>query len=274
MNWLILGGTTEARLFTEQACAEIVRGDLSLGNHGTEPTLIYSVAGRVRQPQLPCRVISGGFSAGGGLQRYLQVEAIQGILDFTHPFAARISTAAVAAARAQGIPCWRFRRPPWRARAGDRWQCFSTRDDLWQALGHFKSILLTLGQLTPAEWEALLSVVTPGQGQRLVIRTAVAPGMTLPEGVEWLQAIGPFCLEDEIRLLTNAQIDVLVTKNSGGQATQAKLNAARQLQVPVLMLDRPVLPPADHEFETIEQGLNDLKHYLTQTEHAGYPDVF
>ena len=100
MNLLLLGGTAEAK----QLARDLQQQGIAL---------IYSLVGLVRQPQLDCRVISGGFSARGGLRRFIEDEAVDAILDVTHPYAQRMSDHAVEVARQCGIPIWRYQRPPW-----------------------------------------------------------------------------------------------------------------------------------------------------------------
>lgn len=256
MRWLLLGGTADARRVAEAL-------------HQRGVTVIYSVAGLVRTPKIPCRVVCGGFTQFGGLQRYIKQQAIDAILDITHPFAQKMSSTAVAAARACSIPCWRFHRQAWPQRAGDRWQKFSGWSDLIPALADKRSVFLTAGQLTQERLDTLVQLPVKQSGaapelevkpepalkpeleqgpRRFILRTAVEPTIRLPANMHWIKAIGPFSESDERALMTEYQVDVLVSKNSGGNATVAKLSVARELGIPVLMLQRPVLPEADAEF--------------------------
>ena len=230
-NILILGGTADGRKLASR-----------LHQHGV--SVIYSVAGLVRMPDVDCKVVSGGFSQFGGLEAYIKAQAISVILDVTHPYAQTMSTTAVNTAKALKIPCWRFHREAWQAEEGDNWQLFQQWDALNQNLIQYSSVFLTCGQLTQQQVDSLAS----NTQQRSMLRTAVEPKHELPNNMQWIKAIGPFSLDDELALMQKHNVDVLVSKNSGGDSTAAKLHAARKMNIPVLMLDRPELPAADREF--------------------------
>lgn len=261
MKLLLLGGTADARKVTreleEQGLLQISGAD----KDGLQ--LIYSIAGLVRTPQVPCEVISGGFSQYGGLQVYLEENGIDAILDVTHPFAKRMSNTAVAAARQCNIPCWRFHRPAWTKQAGDRWQLFDGWQELIPALSGKKSVLLTAGQLDQALLDQLVEQAED-QSQQLILRTAAPPRAELPGSVLWIKAVGPFNEADELALMQQHQVDAVVSKNSGGAATEAKLAAARQLGIEVLMLQRPAFDAADQQFSTVIDCVDWLKQQLGQ----------
>ena len=251
MRLLILGGTADGRQL-----AEIL--------HRQGVPLIYSVAGLVRTPKVGCEVVSGGFSQFGGLEEYSQQQEITAILDATHPYAAKISATAVSAAKSCGIPCWRFYRESWQETSADSWKRFSKWKDLIAALSNENRLFLTVGQI---EQEYLEQLASKSEG--VLLRTAVAPKINLPSNVEWIKAIGPFAEEDEYTLMQQYNIDALVSKNSGGDSTVAKLFAARKLKIPVYMLERPVLETADKIFndkKCCEQYvLNQFSQVTTKT---------
>ena len=227
---LILGGTAEAKTLAN-----------ALYRQGLD--ISYSIAGLVRQPDLPCKVISGGFSQYGGLAEYLRKNKIDAVLDITHPFAEKISKAAQSAARQNDIPYWRFVRPEWQALEDDQWRLFSDLKKLQATLQHYQSIFFTIGQLDESWLQKLEQI-----NSHILVRTAVPPKHPLPSNFQWIQGIPPFALADEIALMQQHTIDCLVSKNSGGDKTYAKLEAARKLGIEVLMLERPGLPQADVEF--------------------------
>ncbi|MGK0500596.1 MAG: precorrin-6A/cobalt-precorrin-6A reductase, partial [Oceanicoccus sp.] len=117
MNLLILGGTADGR-------------KLATSLHQQGVSVIYSVAGLVRMPDVDCQVVSGGFSQFGGLISYIKQQSITAILDVTHPYAQIMSATAVDVAKACDIPCWRFHRAAWQPEAGDNWQLFQQWDKL------------------------------------------------------------------------------------------------------------------------------------------------
>jgi precorrin-6A/cobalt-precorrin-6A reductase len=218
---LLLGGTSDARRLAKP-----------LIDQGIE--VVYSVAGLVRMPDLDCQVISGGFSDKGGLQHYLMAQQIAAVLDATHPYAVNISASAVAACQALGLNYWRFDRPPWSAQADDHWININDWQQLLAACKGFKKPFLTLGQVAQQPLDSIAQ-----HSEQVLYRTAVSGASTLADNVLWHKAIGPFDEQSEIALFKQHDIDVLVSKNAGGQATQAKLGAARALKIPVIMFARP-----------------------------------
>ena len=214
--------------------------------------LTYSLAGRVRhQPELPCKVRTGGFGGVEGLTDFLRQGDFERLIDATHPYAAQISHHAVLAAGQAGIPVWAYRRPPWQPEVGDDWRWIRDWSALSAALTGFHRPFFTIG-LEPLNHIQTLNhrpTIPPDQYwlvRCLEARPAPVSRLTV------LNATGPFNLGEELELLQRWRADVLVSKNSGGSAVAAKLKAARLLKIPVLMLQRPELPAADAEFEAVE----------------------
>ena len=235
MKLLILGGTADAR-------------HLATAIHQLQPALelVYSVAGLVRQPQVPATVVSGGFSQFGGLNTYCQQQHIDGIVNTTHPFSVTMGQHAEQTCNALGLPYWRFLRPQWQQKSGDDWRLFSHTAALLRALSSYPRILLTLGQIGPAE----LALLNPKQ--HVWLRTAVKPKHPLPTNVTWIKAIGPFAEAPELALLKHHNIQAMASKNSGGSSTEAKLSAARTLKLPVFMLQRPsIIGPVEQQFDVL-----------------------
>lgn len=225
---LLLGGVTEALAMARQ-----------LG-----PRHVYSLAGIGRVPQgLQCQVRVGGYGGVEGLTRYLREAGITLLIDATHPYAAQISRNAASAARNVGIPCWALRRPAWQAQAGDDWREVEDWAGLIEALKPFRRPLFTLGR-EPLQH---LDEIPPEQFWTLRALEA-CPGN---ERCEVIGARGPFHIEDERALFQRRHIDVLISKNSGSVATEPKLEVARELGVPVLVLKRPILPEVDRAFDSL-----------------------
>lgn len=255
MNILLLGGTSDARKLVQA----LDQSGL-LASH----RLIYSVAGLVRIPELPCEVISGGFSKRGahGLSGCRADRPAAGC-DPSLCLSDEYNGADQC--QSTGIPCWRFHREPWQAGEGDRWRLFSDWQALLRATRDYRSILLTAGQLTQADID-WLAAQAQSNAQQQVLRTAAPPQAELHSAMQWLKAIGPFRLEQERALLQQYKTDLLISKNSGGAATQAKLSAARELGIEVFMLERPELPPADRLFHTIERCAAAVAAYCHNTD--------
>lgn len=225
---LLLGGVTEALAIARR-----------LG-----PEHVYSLAGVGRVPQdLACTVRVGGYGGAEGLAAYLREARITLLIDATHPYAAQISRNAASAARNAGIPCWALRRPAWQAQAGDDWREVEDWAGLIDALKPFRRPLFTLGR-EPLQH---LDEIPPEQFWTLRALEA-CPGN---ERCEVIGARGPFHIEDERALFQRRHIDVLISKNSGSVATEPKLEVARELGVPVLVLKRPTLPEVDRTFDSL-----------------------
>ncbi len=224
---LILGGTTEGR---ELAAAATARG----------LPVISSLAGRVSNPQLPVgEVRIGGFGGVDGLVDYLRERQLTALVDATHPFAAGMTGHAAQAARRTGVPLLVLRRPAWTPVAGDRWHVVPDLAAAAAAVtaltGLDGRVLLTTGRQGVAAFAGL--------PQRFWLRAVEPPRPDdVPARYELLLDRGPFDLDGERALLRRLAIDVLVTKNSGGPMTAAKLTAARELALPVVMVARPPLP--------------------------------
>jgi len=249
MRLLILGGTTEAT-----ALGRAVAGDARIDG-------AISLAGRTRHPlpqPLPVRV--GGFGGVEGLATYLREHRIDALIDATHPFAARMTAHAVAAARATNTPLLVVLRPPWRPGERDRWTMVPDMQAAAAALGPApRRVFLTVGQKD-------LSPFGAAPQHHYVLRSVdPPPPEALPPDVVVIAARGPFAEADESSLLSERRIDVIVTKNSGGTATEAKLAAARALGLPVVMVERPPPPPA-RTVATVAEAL----HWL-ERRHAAAP---
>ncbi len=223
---LILGGTSEA--------SELAR--LIAGDRRFAPTL--SLAGATAQPAWsPIVRRIGGFGGADGLACYLRQSATTHLVDATHPFAARITANAHRAAEAAGVRLLRLRRPAWTPMPGDHWQLVADMQSACDALGPApRRVLLTVGRQD-------LDAFRAATQHWYLARSIDPPAEPLP-GCEIVLARGPYDLGEELELLASRRIDVLVTKNSGGAATRAKLDAARTLGLPVVMVARPEEPQA------------------------------
>lgn len=232
---LLLGGVTEALAIAR-----------TLG-----PGHVYSLAGVGRVPtDLRCQVRVGGYGGAEGLAAYIRTEGISLLVDATHPYAAQISANAALATQLAGIECWALRRPAWHPQPGDDWRDVGDWAELMHALAAFQRPLFTLGR------EPLQHLQEIPPHQHWTLRALEAyPGT---ERCEIIGARGPFCLEEERGLFATRRIDVLVSKNSGSGATEPKLQVARELGLPVLVLKRPLLVEVERAFDRIEDLLAAL----------------
>jgi precorrin-6A/cobalt-precorrin-6A reductase len=242
---LILGGTSEAR-----ALAAALRDRDGLD-------ILLSLAGRTENPSTqPVSVRIGGFGGTEGLAAFLAEGKFDLLVDATHPFAARISANAAEAARTSAVPAIALRRPQWREEPGDRWIQFSTIPAAIAALGIVpRRVFLATGRQEAHAAEAaahhfyLVRSVDP-----------VTPPLALGNATFILDR-GPFVLDAELALLREYRIDAIVAKNSGGDATYAKIEAARVLGIDVFMIGRAATP-AMETVETVGEALAAIDHRL------------
>jgi len=232
---LLLGGTAEAR-----ALAARLHPDVDV---------ISSLAGRVPDPALPVgQVRIGGFGGVEGMAKWLRDERIDAVVDATHPFAATITANAALACRQLGLPGVVLARPPWPP--GRATIVGSDVEAAGVVVGKgYSRVFLTTGR---SGTTAFVDVEA-----WFLIRAVTAPDPdTLPARHELLLSRGPYRYEDEVRLMREHRIDALVTKNSGGDMTRAKLEAADELGVVVVMVDRPALPAGVPTVSTVEDAAN------------------
>ncbi|MDE1181727.1 cobalt-precorrin-6A reductase [Paraburkholderia sp.] len=232
---LLLGGTGDA---------------LRIARH-LGPNDVYSLAGLGKVPHdLPCAVRIGGFGGVEGLTRYIVQERIGLLVDATHPYAAQMSANAAAASGATNVPCWALRRAAWDAQEGDDWRMVGDWAELVAALKPFARPLFTVGREPLAHlheipshqfWTVRMLDQHPGNARARI-----------------LDARGPYTAEGERALFTSGAFDVIVSKNSGGAATEAKLDVARERGLPVIMQRRPVLPPVQRAFSGITRLIDAL----------------
>lgn len=222
---LVLGGTAEARELAAALAGEV--------------RVVTSLAGRVANPRLPeGEVRVGGFGGPDALARWLTDHDVRAVVDATHPFAERIGTSAVTAAKKAGVPLLRLQRPGWQPQDGDDWRWVDTLDEAAGLVGTLgERAFLTSGRQGLAAFAGCT-------GTWFLARCVDPPEPPLPPKIEILLDRGPYPLAKEKALLSDYRIDVLVTKDSGGSMTAAKLVAARERGIPVVVVRRPPRPAA------------------------------
>jgi precorrin-6A/cobalt-precorrin-6A reductase len=240
---LILGGTGEA--------VALARG--ALVRFGDSVAVTTALAGRTRNPgPIAGEVRIGGFGGAAGLASYVVDRRVDRLIDATHPFAAAISRAARLAAERTGVPRLVLRRPPWRRHPLDR----------WIEVDSLAAAALLVGRVGRRAWLTLgagpLAAFAPATGVDFVVRLIDRPREKLPlPRCEVVLGRGPFSVAEERHLLRHYAIDVVVSRASGGAATEAKLIAARELGLPVIMVRRPPPEPGS-AVETVEAALDWL----------------
>jgi precorrin-6A/cobalt-precorrin-6A reductase len=225
---LVLGGTGEAR---ELAAALAGRTDVEV---------VSSLAGRVRDPRMPVgRARVGGFGGVEGLVEWLRAERVDAVVDATHPFAATMTAAAVTACRSTNVPLLVLRRPGWTAEPGDHWHRVPTLAAAAEVLPRLgERVFLTTGRTGLAAFAGL-------QRHWFLVRAVDPPEPPVPARMRLVLDRGPFTLDGERALFAEHRIQVLVTKDSGGPMTAAKLVVARERGIPVVLQDRPPPPNAE-----------------------------
>lgn len=248
MRVLLLGGTSEARQLTERL----------LGDPHYD--VVLSLAGRTAQPDLleglPVRI--GGFGGVAGLAAHIARERFDYVIDATHPFAAQISANAVSACVEVNVPLLALERPAWAQERGDTWMCFDTVEEAVAALPKTpQRIFSGLGRLS-------LSALAAAPQHHYVIRVIDPIQEPLPfPNATVICARGPFKREDDLALLRAHNIECVLSKNSGGDAAYAKIAAARDLGIPVFMIERPMIPRR-RTVASVVQAMTELDtHYAS-----------
>ncbi|MCR9214500.1 MAG: cobalt-precorrin-6A reductase [Proteobacteria bacterium] len=222
---LLLGGTEEAvrlnHLLSERA----------------ELSVVTSLAGRTSAPTaLNGEVITGGFGGQEGLETFLTEKSVDYIIDATHPFASQITNSAFMACQKLGINYLRLDRPPWPEKQDDIWIKARNVEEAADKHETYSRIFLSIGRQELTAFQQL-------SNKQFLVRSIEAVAFNPPAStVRFIQARGPFSLAAELELFKEYQIEVLVSKNSGGDATYAKIAAARELGLPVIMIERPEGP--------------------------------
>jgi precorrin-6A/cobalt-precorrin-6A reductase len=242
MRALILGGTGDANQLADRFVRENVDA-------------VYSYAGRTQIPlphSLPTRI--GGFGGVAGLADFIREQRITHVVDATHPFAAEMSRHAVEACGATAIPLLALQRAPWNRTAGDHWIEVGDIDAAVAALPEKSArVFLAIGRQHLAPFSA-----KPQHAYTL--RFVDAPDEALPfPNAEIIVSRGPFTLEGDRDLMRSRGIEFLVARNSGGTGARAKIDAARELGLPVIMIERPALPDRP-SVESVEEVLAWLAH--------------
>lgn len=242
-----MGGTTEA---SHLAQALFARGD----------DAVFSYAGRTAAPVAqPLQTRVGGFGGVDGLTAYLRNTEISAVIDATHPFAAQMSKNAILACERANVPLAAFERASWRAEPEDCWEHVADINAAVTALPDTpKRVFLAIGKQHLAAFAAR-------QQHHYLVRLVDAPQDSLPlDNVDIVLARGPFEVTNDRALMQTHGIDLVVAKNSGGIGARAKLEAARSLGLPVLMIDRPEVP-ARASFAQ----LDDILHWLDHSARLG-----
>lgn len=233
MRLLLLGGTAEARALAAALPAGI--------------EVISSLAGRVPHPALPVgQVRIGGFGGADGLRRWLTDHGVDAVIDATHPFASTITAHAAAACAELGLPYLLLARPAWDP-GGALPVASNTQAAESVAARGFARVFVTTGRSGVAAFA--------DSAAWFLIRVVTAPEpASLPRRHHILVSRGPYGYDDEIALMREHRVDALVTKNSGGRMTRAKLDAAAALNIPVVMVQRPPLPAGVHTASSLEEA--------------------
>jgi precorrin-6A/cobalt-precorrin-6A reductase len=242
MRALLLGGTGDANALAQA----LIRARIDA---------IYSYAGRTQIPlphALPTR--TGGFGGVAGLADYIRHEAITHVIDATHPFAAEMSRRAVEACAATNTPLIALERTPWVRMPGDNWIDVADIDAAVTALPDAPArVFLAIGRQHIAPFAA-----KPQHAYTLRFVDAPDDALPLPNA-EMIVSRGPFTLEGDRELMASRRINFIVARNSGGSGARAKIDAARELGIPVITIARPVLPKRPR-VESVEAVMAWLGH--------------
>lgn len=237
MRVLVLGGTAEARDLADRLHPDV--------------EVVSSLAGRVPNPALPAgEVRIGGFGGEEPMRQWLRDENVDAVVDATHPFAATITARTATVCAELGLPHLVLRRPPWDSSAAIAVASAADAAEVIERERYSRVFLTsgrsTIGAFTRSDAWYLIRVVVEPRPELLPMRHTL------------LLSRGPYRYDGELALMREHRIHVLVTKNSGGDYTRAKLDAAAALYLPVVMIERPPLPPDLTTVSTVEEAITWL----------------
>ena len=242
MSGLILGGTYEARKLA-----------IALAQH--DQSVCLSLAGATKHPAptpLPTRV--GGFGGAGGFANYLRDHAPRWVVDATHPFAAKMTQTAASVCAELGCPYLRLERPAWQAQDKDSWIFVDDLDALGDIIPHKQVIFAATGRQTASYYASL----TQNTIYLRVIDPPSAP--STHSHLHYVQGAPPFSVADEIAVFKRLKVDYLVVKNAGGDAPRSKLDAAAQLNMPVILQNRPNMT-VEPKVETVQAASDWIEQH-------------
>ena len=221
---LILGGTSEGVALADKLSAD------------PDFIPITSLAGRTREPKdVQGLLRQGGFGGVEGLVKYLKLEKVFAVLDATHPFATQITKNAFFACQIAKIPLARLTRKPWVAETGDDWDNVENIEQAVASIPVGSRVFVTTGRRELEPYFKRDDIWT-------LVRVIDMPAKKLELGTgKFIAGRGPFSVEDEVDLMRDYEVDLLVSKNSGGQSSYGKIIAARRLGLPVIMVRAPEL---------------------------------
>ena len=244
MKILLLAGSGEARKLAEHLAKE------------PNVEAIASLSGATREPgKLPLQTRVGGFAGPEGFRNWVVEHGITAVIDATHPFAHRISKRTAEICASLNIPYLQVLRPEWRPGVGDNWTFIDHEEDASRHIPDGKTVFLATGRQTLDRFSGLV-------GRRLICRQIDPPDRPFPfEGGEFLVGRPPFSVSDELKLFRELKVDWLIVKNAGGDRSRTKLDAARELGIPVLMINRP----PQHEGTTVSTPEDAISWLRTLT---------
>jgi len=238
MKLLLLAGTSEARSMAAALA----------GNAGID--VVASLSGATREPlEMPVPTRSGGFGGRAAFAKYLQDQMIEAVLDATHPFAAKITRRSAEVCHEAGLPYLRLQRPGWEPVEGDNWHFVDSEANVAALTNQGDTVFLATGRQTLARFDNLA-------GRHLICRQIENGPPKFPfDNGEYLIGRPPFSVDDEVVLFQQRRVDWLVVKNAGGRLSSTKLDAARILEIPVILIKRPPVPDGIETVQTPEAAL-------------------
>ncbi|WP_298256485.1 cobalt-precorrin-6A reductase [uncultured Litoreibacter sp.] len=242
MKILLLAGTSEAR--------DLSRALVSQGHD-----VVASLAGATRAPRkLGCETRVGGFGGAQGFRQWMTKYPVDMVVDATHPFATRITERSARICHELTVPYLQVRREEWSATDSDEWVFVDKPEAASSVIPDGSRVFLATGRQTLEQFSGLSACY-------LICRQIDPPDGAFPfENGEFRIGRPPFSVEDEVRLFTELKIDWLVVKNAGGDMSRSKLDAARQMGISVLMINRAA-PPAGPVVKDVDAALEWIDAY-------------
>ena len=244
----VLAGTQDGR--------EIVRLLLEQG-HDVAASVVSSYGGELLAHACGQRcLINDKPLDEAALKDYLQEHDIRLLVDASHPYAANVSRNAIAVCQALSIPYIRYERDLSKLDY-DRITVVHSYEEAAQAAAALgKKIFLTTGSRNLDKFVHSSDLKNCEITAR-VLPTAEVIGLCESLGLDAGHIValqGPFSMELNRELFRKYGAEVIITKNSGTiGGTDTKFAAAAELNLPIVLIDRPKLnyPCITHDYAEV-----------------------
>ena len=187
--------------------------------------------------------------------RFLIENGIEALIDASHPFDKESTELCKRVSKLADIKLTHFLRPPWTPTIDDNWTSVRTLDEAAKIIPDGSNVFIATGRIGLEKFSKLTS-------SKFFIRRLGKVKLQCPlDNGKFIYGNPPFSLKDEISLFRSLKIDILVIKNVGGDGSFAKVEAARAMNISVIMIERPKESPIN-AITTIPEIFKWMDHNL------------